>query len=73
MTAEKVIASALQGLERDQPVTTRRIPGMNLLYAPVEVVANLVPRRARLIAFERLTRWYFKQDESASSGRSSPR
>jgi short-subunit dehydrogenase len=56
---EAVVAGALRALERDQPSVVQRVPGFGLVFAAL--AAPVVPRRLRLIAAERLARWFFRQ------------
>jgi short-subunit dehydrogenase len=67
MSADAVVNSALLGLERDQPVVVQRLPGLNVVFGPLEIVTSLLPRRLRLIATERVNRWYFRQEEARRS------
>jgi short-subunit dehydrogenase len=65
MTPERVAVSALDAVERDQPLVVVRMPGVGLLYRPVAFLRGLVPVRARLKASERMHRWYFDEQREA--------
>jgi short-subunit dehydrogenase len=54
LTAEMVVAAALDGLAEDRPTVVRRVPGARLAYAPVSVATQIVPRRLQLLVLERL-------------------
>jgi short-subunit dehydrogenase len=56
LTAAMVAERALDGLERDRPVTVRRAPGAHLIYLPGLLISRALPRRVRLRVVERLFR-----------------
>jgi short-subunit dehydrogenase len=61
LTPDLVAASALDAVERDQPTVVLRLPGARLVLLPATAAANVVPRRGRLMASERVTRWLLDQ------------
>ena len=56
LTVDMVVARALEGLERDQPVAVRRAPGALLIYIPALCISRALPQRLRLLTYERLFR-----------------
>jgi uncharacterized protein len=59
LDADAVVAAALDALDRDQPAVVRRVMPFGIVFALLS--APVATRRLRLLASERLSRWFFKQ------------
>jgi short-subunit dehydrogenase len=70
LTRESVVAEALRSLERDKPTMVQRTAGFGILGQLLTVAGSIAPRRVRLIAAERLSRWYFSQPKASQQSSS---
>ena len=61
LTVDDVVARALGGLERDQPVVVLRMPLLGRAYHARALLGAVLTRRARLRVAERFNRWYFER------------
>jgi uncharacterized protein len=62
LDATAIARSGLRALDQNQPVVTHRLPGMQVNYTAISLLAAIVPARVRLNLAERIARWYFRQD-----------